>query len=366
MKVAFAINNLGLGGAETALLSWVSEIATDLDVCLITESTQSLHGRGLPDKVRVLPTPTEDILVRIIQERPDTFVVDIDERLIPLVPGIRKRVKNLYCIIHSISPWSNRFLTPALLAMWDKVILISPLELPKAVQAGIPESKLVVIENLIRPPNPTDRKTVREALNLQQTAFVFGYAGRADSAKRVAAYPLVLAGLRERGIDAHLLMIGLVQEGRGPRTEFWKANLKVLLAEAKRLQVSPYLHWLPPTPDMSNFYGALDAGLLLSMTEGSSMFLAESLFAGIPFVSTDVGDAHRWCLKETGSYIIENQNDTYPALRAVSLIANRGATARKRFAENAKELMTKNRGIELWRQQHKPTLLRCLQGLLDK
>jgi len=119
---------------------------------------------------------------------------------------------------------------------------------------------------------------VRASLGLAAQAFVVGSVGHLRPEKNVAR----LFGAAERalraGLDLHLLVLG-----DGPE----RAALE---ARAATAPLAGRVHFTGFQNDPRAAYRAMDAFALSSDTEQMPMALLEAMAAGLPCVSTDVGD----------------------------------------------------------------------------
>ncbi len=86
-----------------------------------------------------------------------------------------------------------------------------------------------------------------------------------------------LAKLRERGVDAVLLMVG-----DGPDRD-------AVEQRASELRIIRHCYFLGYQEDVSGWYQAFDALILPSANEGTPVVAIEALAAGCPVVATSVG-----------------------------------------------------------------------------
>jgi glycosyltransferase involved in cell wall biosynthesis len=98
-----------------------------------------------------------------------------------------------------------------------------------------------------------------------------------------------LALLRERGIDAHLLLVGsakfLARSSRHDNAAY-VARLRELV---NRENLSEHVSWLGEREDVPELMRALDALLLPSTEEPFGRAVAEAMAMGVPVLATNVG-----------------------------------------------------------------------------
>ena len=121
------------------------------------------------------------------------------------------------------------------------------------------------------------RRAARVALNIPADAHVISTVGRLTAIKEHARF-LEAAAIVAAGDPAALMLI--VGDGELRAELEWTAKA---LGVAERTR---FLGW---RRDLATIYGASDVFLLTSRNEGTPVALIESLAAGVPGVSTDVG-----------------------------------------------------------------------------
>jgi len=145
-----------------------------------------------------------------------------------------------------------------------------------------PASKFTVIRLGIELDERTDvdesvRAETRRQLGVAQDAFVVGWVGRMTAVKRTDDVVRALRGLVDRGVDAHLCLVG-----DGPDRDH-------LEQYAHELGVVRRCLFVGYQEDVARFYSAIDALLLPSVNEGTPVSVIESLAAQRPAVATRVG-----------------------------------------------------------------------------
>ncbi len=121
------------------------------------------------------------------------------------------------------------------------------------------------------------RARVRAELGVDDGTFVVGWAGRLTPIKRPLDLIRTLRALRDRDVDAVLVVLGDGDERQ--ETE----------ALAHELGVFDVARFLGFQQGLRTWYPALDAFLLTSANEGAPVVAIEALAAERPVVATDVG-----------------------------------------------------------------------------
>jgi glycosyltransferase involved in cell wall biosynthesis len=138
-----------------------------------------------------------------------------------------------------------------------------------------------------------DRERLRSLLGIAPEWFVVGWIGRMTGVKRTDDVLLALRGLRERGVDACLLMVG-----DGPDREHVERR-------AKELGVVRHCFFLGYQDDVAAFLSAFDAFVLPSGNEGTPVSAIEALAAGRPVVATRVGGVPDVVREGVDGYLVE-------------------------------------------------------------
>jgi glycosyltransferase involved in cell wall biosynthesis len=121
------------------------------------------------------------------------------------------------------------------------------------------------------------RAETRRQLGVPDERFVVGWIGRMTAVKRTDNVLLAFKGLRERGVDACLCMVG-----DGPDRD-------QVEQQAHRLGIMRRCLFLGYQEDVAPFYAAFDALVLPSGNEGTPVSAIEALAGGRPVVATRVG-----------------------------------------------------------------------------
>lgn len=125
------------------------------------------------------------------------------------------------------------------------------------------------------------RSVQRIAWNVPGDAVLLGLVGRLDRRKNHA---LLIEALRLAGDEMAKVMLVFVGAGSAS----YKGTLQ---AFAESQGMATRILWVGASGDMTSIYSAMDMLCLCSDFEGFPNVLAEAMSAGLPCVTTDVGDA---------------------------------------------------------------------------
>lgn len=226
-----------------------------------------------------------------------------------------------------------RGLERALAGVTTKLIAVSPEVRDDLVALGVaPASKFEVIrlgielEQRVAPDDGARRETRRQ-LGLPGDAFLVGWVGRMTAVKRTDLVVRVLRRLVDRGVDAHLLLVG-----DGPDRDG-------LERYAHELGVIRRCLFLGYQEDVAPYYEAMDALLLPSVNEGTPVSVIESLAAGRPAVATRVGGTPDVVRDGVDGFLVDSDDADDLAARLAELAADparrarMGASGRERVLE---------------------------------
>ena len=118
---------------------------------------------------------------------------------------------------------------------------------------------------------------MRRRHGIPEGKFVVGWFGRMTAVKRTDDLLTMLAGVRERGVDALLLLVG---DGD---------DRERLEQRAHDLGLARSCLFLGYQEDVAPWYAICDAVVLTSASEGTPVTIIEALAAGRPVVATKVG-----------------------------------------------------------------------------
>jgi glycosyltransferase involved in cell wall biosynthesis len=175
-----------------------------------------------------------------------------------------------------------RLLERLLARVTTRLIAVSPQVRDDLVALGVaPADKFSVvrlgIELAERLETAAEGADARARLGIGAERFVIGWVGRMTGVKRTDDVLESLRLLRERGVDAVLVLVG-----DGPDRDHVEQH-------ASELGIVRHCLFLGYQEDVSAWYRAFDALILPSANEGTPVVAIEALAAGCPVVATGVG-----------------------------------------------------------------------------
>lgn len=175
-----------------------------------------------------------------------------------------------------------RLLERLLARTTTRLVAVSPQVRDDLVALGVaPKEKFEVVRLGIeldeRLGGEATRDETRALLGIAPERFVVGWVGRMTGVKRTDDVLESLRDLRERGVDAVLLLVG-----DGPDRDHVEER-------ASRLGIVRHCFFLGYQEDVAGWYQAFDAMILPSANEGTPVVVIEALAAGRPVVATRVG-----------------------------------------------------------------------------
>jgi len=164
----------------------------------------------------------------------------------------------------------------------DRLVAVSPEVRDELVALRVaPERKFSVVRLGIelepRVRFDGDAAEVRRRHGIGADKFVVGWFGRMTAVKRTEDLLTMLAGVRERGVDALLLLVG---DGD---------DRERLEQRAHDLGLARSCLFLGYQDDVAPWYAICDAVVLTSASEGTPVTIIEALAAGRAVVATRVG-----------------------------------------------------------------------------
>jgi glycosyltransferase involved in cell wall biosynthesis len=175
-----------------------------------------------------------------------------------------------------------RAIETTLARITDRLVAVSPEVRDELVRLRVaPERKFSVIRLGIeldrRVEFDGDPAEVRRRHGIPAEKFVVGWFGRMTAVKRTEDLLTTLTGLRERGIDALLLLVGDGDD---------RARLE---QRAHDLGIARSCLFLGYQESVAPWFAVCDAVILTSANEGTPVTIIEALAAGRPVVATRVG-----------------------------------------------------------------------------
>ena len=312
MRVCFLSTSMGMGGADSQLLSAAQELRSRGHEVLIVSltplgpmglearsagiATESLEmRRGLPDPRGLWR------LVRLVRAwRPDVLHSHMVHanlmarvlRLIAPVPAVVSTIHNIY-EGGRIRMAAYR-LTNSLV---DRMTIVSQAAFDRFVTEGIvPRELLRVVPNGVdtdrfRNIPAGARESVRGSLGLGGE-FAWLAVGRFAVAKDYPTMLRACAKVREQQPEAVLLLVG-----RGSLQE----ETETLVRD---LGIAGGVRFLGVRSDVAEVMSAADGYVMSSAWEGMPMVLLEAAAAGLPIVATRVGGNHEVIREEESGFLV--------------------------------------------------------------
>jgi glycosyltransferase involved in cell wall biosynthesis len=172
-----------------------------------------------------------------------------------------------------------------------------------------------------------DAADVRRRHGIAPDRFVVGWFGRMTAVKRTEDLLTMLAGLRERGIDALLLFVG---DGD---------DRDRLEQRAHDLGLARSCLFVGYQQDVAPWYAICDAVVLTSASEGTPVTIIEALAAGRPVVATKVGGVPD-VVDDGETGFLVRPRDTHALAERLEILArdperrrSMGETGRRRMLE---------------------------------
>lgn len=157
---------------------------------------------------------------------------------------------------------------------------------------GIDRARIELIRNgsaLLPPESPINDRPdadLRTGLGIEPDATIFLFPANDPHRKGIDPLLNAVALLRERGVDAVVLMVG-----------HYTFKLNRL---AGRLGVRDNVRWLGSSRHLAELYAAADATVLPSFYDPSSKVVIESLMMGTPAITTVFNGASDFVINPTG------------------------------------------------------------------
>ena len=175
-----------------------------------------------------------------------------------------------------------RAIETVLARVTDRLVAVSPEVRDELVGLHVAPSRKFTVVRLGIELEPRvrfdgDAAEVRRRHGIPAEKFVVGWFGRMPAVKRTDDLLTMLAGVRERGVDALLLLVG---DGD---------DRERLEQRAHDLGLARSCLFVGYQEDVAPWYAVCDTVCLTSASEGTPVTIIEALAAGRPVVATRVG-----------------------------------------------------------------------------
>jgi len=369
VKIMHIITGLGIGGAETMLLRFLStEESRQHDVNVVSLRTLGSYGEeiqrlGIPVLPLDMRTSGLDPMAvmrlrRHVQRvKPDIIQTwmyhsDLAGGLIgkslgiPVVWGIHNE------LLHPDEPSPTVGIARQVCSRTssyvpDAIVSCSESAARYHVGWGYDPSKIHVIPNgfdlAILSHSPDSRRDVREELGIPQGADIILHVARMNPVKNHQGFIEAADLLHKRRPDVHFVMAGYGVERDNAVFQPWLAD--------KNLDAN--LHMIGAHPSVRRYQDAADVATLTSYSEAFPMVIGESMALGTPFVTTDVGDA-AFMVGDTGIVVPVGDSaamaDAWDALLAEDAPTRqaRSAAARKHIEDHFSISLVASKYLKLY------------------
>jgi len=198
-----------------------------------------------------------------------------------------------------VSSWKRKYINPVLLKFTDQVTAISKATKQALVDYEfLPQRRIEVVYNGIA-PLIKDKKAIadlRQEYSLPEDAKIVGTVARLDPIKNQTMMIKAFANARESISNLYLLIVGDGEE---------RNTLEALV---EQLNIRDYVIFTGYVAKPVNHIALMDAFLLSSLSEGTSMTLLEAMSLGKPCVVTDAG-GNAEVVKHNCSGLVSPNND---------------------------------------------------------
>jgi glycosyltransferase involved in cell wall biosynthesis len=329
MRILFLSTSMGMGGADSQLLS-AAQVLRDRGHDILIVSLTPLGPMGLQARERGLRTESLEMprgypdprglwhLARLVREwRPDVVHSHMVHanlmaralRLMAPVPALVSTIHNIYeggALRMAAYRWTNRLV--------DHMTIVSQAAADRFVRDGIVPLALLTIvpngvdtEQIDRVP-PGTRDALRRELGVERS-FVWLAVGRFEIAKDYPNMLRAFGRVRAARPDAVLLLVG-----RGSL----QAETEAL---SRELGLADGVRFLGVRNDVAAVMSAADGYVMSSAWEGMPMVLLEAAAAGLPIVATAVGGNHEVVLDERTGFIVPPADSSQLAAAMLRLAA---------------------------------------------
>lgn len=346
IRILHVISDLDTGGAEVML----AKVVAGMDRARFVSSVVSLTNRGqLGDGIqssgvpvhclnmrRGLPDPRAlPRLVRLMKSFQPTLVqswlyhADLLSMIATRIAGSTPLVWNLRCSNMELEHYRPQTrLVRKMLSLCSRVpvaVVVNSLAGQQQHQrCGYRPRRWEVIPNgfdtdRFRPDRSIEQK-LRDELGLAEDTVLFALIARVDPMKDHATFLAAASEVANARDNVHFLLIG--------------KDTQTLAPQVGELGLTGRMHLLGPRGDIEKIIPGVDIVCLASaFGEGFPNVLGEAMAAGIPCITTDVGDA-RTIIAHTGAVV--PPRDPQALAKAMIDFIDRGSRFRHELGQAAR------------------------------
>ena len=369
MRILFLSTSMGMGGADSQLLSAAQELRSRGHEVLIVSLTP-LGPMGLQARSAGLPTESLDMrrgfpdprglwrLARLVRKwRPDVVHSHmVHANLMARVLRLVAPVPALVSTIHNIDEGGRLRMAAYRLTngLVDHMTIVSQAAFDRFVAEGIvPKEILRVVPNGVdtsryRSLSPLAGESMRRSLGIGRE-FVWLAVGRFEIAKDYPNMLRAFAKVRKHQPQALLLLVG-----RGSL----QAETEAL---ARDLGLGGGVRFLGVRSDVPEVMSGADGYVMSSAWEGMPMVLLEAAAAALPIVATEVG-GNREVVRDEGTGFLVPPGDPEALGLAMLRLSRLSEPERRAMGERGREHIRAHydlaRVAERWEDLYREVLAR--------
>jgi glycosyltransferase involved in cell wall biosynthesis len=317
MRILFVNHTSTVGGAEQGLLRLVNGLKAAHEVAVACPGTGALRERVEASGVEPLAVPAFEASLRLNPVQTPVGLARLSAGSLALVRLIRRFGADL---VHANTPRAGlmcalprrlgapplvvhvrddvplnragRAVRFALIHSADGVVAVSDYT-ARRFNEGLERPVATRVYNSIDlerfDPERVAPAPLREELGVSPDAALLAQVAQITPWKGQDTAIRTVAGLRGRGLDAHLLIVGGVTFGGRNVRHDNHAFLRSLHSLVEQLDVDGAVHFLGPRDDVPGLLRAVDLSLLPSVNEPFGRAIVESMAIGTPPLVSDVG-----------------------------------------------------------------------------
>lgn len=198
------------------------------------------------------------------------------------------------------------------------------------IRRGVPKGRIHVVESAVPPPaTPWTRADVGRAFGVPDNTLLVATAARHHPVKGL---DVLLAAVARLVREEHLPPFRVLLFGEGPDTE-------LLRAQAKQAGVAEQVAFVGFRADVRDILAGVDLFVLPSRAEGFGLAALEAMAAGVPVVTTSVGNLPHLLDHGRAGILVPSEDAGALATALGDLLRNPerrlalGAAARARYLE---------------------------------
>jgi glycosyltransferase involved in cell wall biosynthesis len=365
LRVALLATVVEFGGIERVLLTLLQHMPADIELCPLLFTRKQAKPNHFLDGLEALKVPYDTIAI-------DTSRYKYFNPLKNIGEAITRFRSARYDLIHSHGYRANLIgfalsryfgvpivstchgyistdwhlslynrLDVYLLRYFNHVIAVSERLKTDLVQKGVDERKIRVVTNALQDACGSDRATLRaqtrRRIGIEEGEFVFGFVGRLSEEKGIAH---LLEALKQWTSGASRWRLVLV--GDGPD----RAQLE---RTARAFDLGERVIFAGFQTDTAQWYSAMDAFVLPSLTEGTPMVLLEAMASGLPLIATAVGGVPAMIRNGENGLLVPPANPMRLLEAMQATAANR--ELRERLSVGAAGSVRRDHSVAAWIEQ---------------